>query len=247
MATSSASFRYEPLDRSKDAFRLLRLFPGAEDDLLDCQLFNAKISPWMRRYVAGSYVWGSDANRKAIMVNNQRLDITANLYDFLHAARLLSKDKPLIIWIDAICIDQSSITERNHQVQNMASIYSSCSCVYSWFGRGDHTSDWLFKVMGRQRMREYMEQICNRNSSDGDFLKTAITRLRRSESDLMLTFLKTLVISLTMFGARAYWTGLWIVQEVYLAPDVLLLAGRHTLAWGATFPSTCLDFASATS
>ena len=44
-------------------------------------------------------------------------------------------------WIDAICIDQQSIGEKNKQVRLMGEIYSSAKLVVSWLGSGDlHTS-----------------------------------------------------------------------------------------------------------
>lgn len=39
-----------------------------------------------------------------------------------------------MFWIDAICIDQSSDQERNHQVRQMGDIYRSSERVISWLG-----------------------------------------------------------------------------------------------------------------
>jgi hypothetical protein len=40
--------------------------------------------------------------------------------------------------VDAICIDQSNIAERNSQVQIMCSIYSNADLVILWLGYGDN-------------------------------------------------------------------------------------------------------------
>jgi hypothetical protein len=39
-----------------------------------------------------------------------------------------------IFWIDALCIDQCSILERNHQVAQMCSIYTKAQEVIAWLG-----------------------------------------------------------------------------------------------------------------
>ena len=49
--------------------------------------------------------------------------IRENLWWFLHHMRLRSQWK--LFWIDALCIDQSNILERNHQVNSMRQIYSN--------------------------------------------------------------------------------------------------------------------------
>ena len=36
------------------------------------------------------------------------------------------------IWIDAICIDQNNVLERNHQVRNMVRIYAQAEHVLIW-------------------------------------------------------------------------------------------------------------------
>ena len=65
--------------------------------------------------------------------NGRLLDVTQNLYDFLKRARpggpeswLGPEDK---IWIDAISINQSSLSERSAQVRLMADIYRAARTV----------------------------------------------------------------------------------------------------------------------
>jgi hypothetical protein len=67
-----------------------------------------------------------------ILVNNAEFWVGSNLWDFLCVAK--GKYKLTTFWIDAICIDQSSITERNHQVSLMGDIYSKAMWVVAWLG-----------------------------------------------------------------------------------------------------------------
>jgi hypothetical protein len=55
-------------------------------------------------------------------IDNQVFKARRNLWLFLKQAR---RGSPVgLIWIDALCIDQENIGERNHQVSLMKDIYS---------------------------------------------------------------------------------------------------------------------------
>ena len=48
--------------------------------------------------------------------------------------RLRLRRDSRLVWIDAICIDQSSIPERNQQVTHMGEIYTKARRVAVWLG-----------------------------------------------------------------------------------------------------------------
>jgi hypothetical protein len=56
------------------------------------------------------------------------------LWDFLK--RKQADDNGHFLWIDAICIDQTSVLERNHQVAMMGRIYAEADDVFAWLGVG---------------------------------------------------------------------------------------------------------------
>jgi hypothetical protein len=70
-----------------------------------------------------SYVWGSGERLRTINVEGSAFTIRENLFEFLalHHERLPDG----YIWIDQLCVDQTNNSERNHQVQLMAEIYSA--------------------------------------------------------------------------------------------------------------------------
>jgi hypothetical protein len=53
----------------------------------------------------------------------------------LRAVRKTSWD--LLIWADAVCINQEDVLERNFQVANMIHIYSRAASVLLWTGEDD--------------------------------------------------------------------------------------------------------------
>ncbi|KAL8967869.1 MAG: hypothetical protein Q9197_005188 [Variospora fuerteventurae] len=72
-----------------------------------------------------------------IQCDLQPLHITGNLNAAITALRL--EDKSLLLWADAICIDQSSVEEKNCQVPLIRLIYQQAAVVQIWLG--DDTPD----------------------------------------------------------------------------------------------------------
>ncbi|PPJ57564.1 hypothetical protein CBER1_10535 [Cercospora berteroae] len=92
------------------------------------------------KYAALSYVWGTDIPAHEIYLNDQSVLVRKNLYDFFHNLTLEFWEYGRAhhwkyLWIDALCIDQSNIVERNQQVSMMDRIYSEVAIVIVWMGQ----------------------------------------------------------------------------------------------------------------
>jgi hypothetical protein len=100
--------------------------------LLECSLHHARTGSVA--YAALSYTWGDPALTETILVDSEPFQATTNLAAFLKtlARRQAKWDWPLgsllNLWIDAICINQDDIPERNEQVLPMDDIYNT----FSW-------------------------------------------------------------------------------------------------------------------
>jgi hypothetical protein len=88
------------------------------------------------RYEAVSYAWGDDIATERVTVDSpsrlQSLQVRKNVSLMLRYLR--SADNPRQLWIDAVCIDQTNIQEKEHQVQRMGHIYSRADRVLIWLG-----------------------------------------------------------------------------------------------------------------
>jgi Heterokaryon incompatibility protein (HET) len=156
MATSDATnnkapfqkqpyFSYEPVDASQATFRLCRLLPGSSEEPVVCELENTPIAPMRGEYSALSYTWGKPADQDCIVLNGNRFYVQPNLFAALTALR--KQDKVRVLWIDAICIDQFNISERDHQVSLMGHIYSGAGDVLVWLGPAGDNSDAAFDFL----------------------------------------------------------------------------------------------------
>ncbi|QDS77739.1 hypothetical protein FKW77_004575 [Venturia effusa] len=110
-------------------------------------------------------------------------------------------------WIDAICIDQESIAERNHQVNMMRQIFARAAFVLVWLGPESADSK-----LAMDTLRSLYEP-------------QASTSPRQVWADQTR---KKPILSLL---GRDYWKRVWIIQEIIMSRDLLFLCGAQELFW----------------
>ncbi|PMD29386.1 HET-domain-containing protein, partial [Hyaloscypha variabilis F] len=114
-------------------------------------------------YEALSYTWGSPDQVKAVELNGYPVNIRENLWSALVNLRHAREER--VLWIDAICINQADVEERNRQVQLMAYIYSRAATVIVWLG----TLEDRYMVSPHTQQRgamaleqDVLKELCNR-------------------------------------------------------------------------------------
>lgn len=161
-------------------------------------------------------MWGAPNRNRDILVNGQRLAVRENLYDFLD---VVSRDSRWhestrhaysgYIFIDQICIDQSNVRERNHQVYQMRNIYRAAQLVVVWLG--------VESIVSRRAMYAIQnEHSWYRPRKDPLSLRRRTAELMRKED-----------IAIDRLSTHVYWSRLWIVQELFLARKIVLRWGRR--------------------
>ena len=131
------TFHYKPLEQ-QNSIRLLELYSTRS---IDSELFGSLYNFTLEEappYEAISYTWDSDDFPEILRLPNGHLKITENLASALRAFR--PRDGDRLLWVDAICIDQSDTVEKNQQVSLMADIYRGAKRVLAWLGEGDNES-----------------------------------------------------------------------------------------------------------
>ncbi|KAK1911514.1 hypothetical protein P3342_012815 [Pyrenophora teres f. teres] len=125
---------YAPLSTGSHAFRLLHLLPGACEDDLSAELYECSMIECRNRYITISYTWGqlNEVPRVPITCNGKTVLIFENLCAALR--RLRRPNHVLLIWVDALCINQDDTLERTHQVGLMGEIYSNSQETVIWLG-----------------------------------------------------------------------------------------------------------------
>ncbi|KAI0871871.1 hypothetical protein GGS24DRAFT_469779 [Hypoxylon argillaceum] len=86
-------------------------------------------------YAAVSYTWGDDNETSMVQLNGRRFRVQRNLWTCLNYLGLNAQhSKARYLWVDAICINQENISERNAQVRVMDEIYKNALYVSIWLG-----------------------------------------------------------------------------------------------------------------
>lgn len=208
---------YSPLDRSGPEIRLLRITPNADENVpLEVEMHAAVLDDDLS-FTALSYVWGDPMSTRTITANTQSISVTSNLAGALRQLRKYDAGSQNDYWIDALCINQQDIGERNQQVRLMGKIYSSARLVISFLG--PPTNNLLLAA---------------------DTLEYLVTHgmlaLRSSFEDWIRQHHQNLDIperwdAVRRFMLLPYWTRCWIVQEIILAPTIVLMLGDKLMSW----------------
>ena len=204
-------YRYQPL-RDPNAIRLLTLRHDDETaENVACDLF--EVAPDRKheiQYEALSWTWSLAELRKPIRIDENGigyyLHISTNLFEALKALRDPRKSRTL--WIDAICVNQSSPDEKNHQIPMMPQIYGGATRVCIWLGVASEDSndaiDFMEKIIDDIWS---FDKLCG-NTNEAFHWKALLTLIMRP-----------------WFSRR------WIVQEIALAEDGIIYCGRKTISW----------------
>lgn len=132
------SIVYEALDNDLRQIRALCILPGSRDDTIRCEFRVIALKDENVEFEALSYVWGTEDNPQPIELKGRPQKVKANLFAALQHLR--KSDRQRIIWIDALCINQSDEVEKSTQILLMKDIYSRASVVVVWLGDSKQTS-----------------------------------------------------------------------------------------------------------
>jgi hypothetical protein len=171
-----SQYSYSSLPSGSHSIRLLRLMPQKDKTAaIQCELFEYSLqnSCGTHLYEALSYVWGNPDKKLPICMHNYRFDVTINLHAAL--SRLRNHSMERVIWIDALCINQSNQKEKEQQIQYMARIYSQANRVIVWLGEAEDKSDQALEaihVAPSKKSSEYLE--------NGTVLRAVLALLQRS-------------------------------------------------------------------
>ena len=185
--------------------RLLDLLPGRFEDEICCFLRPVKLDPERPpTYHALSYAWGNPERTTSITIvshtKQYKFGVTENLYTALQHLRF--QDTSRTLWIDAICINQQDVQERNTQVARVADVFRSAAQIN-------------VNIVSNEITMSDSSEI---NESLLDHLGPL------PFDDVTLESLNSLLI-------RPWFSRLWIWQETYLAQNrAHLMCGYDTMS-----------------
>ncbi|KAI1084338.1 heterokaryon incompatibility protein-domain-containing protein [Whalleya microplaca] len=190
-------------------FRLLYLLPGTTS-AIRCEMVTTSLRRH-EKYVAISYAWGDSNGTTQVVVNGCSVVVTSSLYGVLKVLR--KKTEAVVLWADALCINQRNKVEQSYQVQLMSTIYSQADSVIVWLGPEAERSELAIELL------QEVSKVANEYRLMRDLIAS-------KEWEPHFTALVALF-------KRDYWRRLWVVQEVLNAKSVTVYCGGKSLSWKA--------------
>jgi hypothetical protein len=137
MSPLLASKLYKPLGHNEIRIAEIRSASSEHEDL-HCHLIHVpRDNP--EEYQALSYAWGPPHERGLgqIYLEGTPHPVTRTMEIALRKLRRTSGEPPLMLWIDALCINQGDDEEKCEQVEKMRTIYQRAREVAIWLGPED--------------------------------------------------------------------------------------------------------------
>ncbi|KAL2158240.1 hypothetical protein VTH06DRAFT_4560 [Thermothelomyces fergusii] len=210
------------------------------DEPIECRLETVSLDRPPHHYWALSYSWDAQTPSEPITVlpswcddssdypQGGVLKVTANCVAAMR--RLRASGQPLTLWIDSICIDQTSLEESSNQVDLMSEIFRAAGRVVVWLGEedgparramsllrriGDFDNDGIGSVDKGKRQRQTRFHARARALLKEDGCTSA-------ETDKLGAIFR-----------RSWFTRMWTIQEVVfpLGERVHVRCGRTMILW----------------
>lgn len=218
----SLTYKYKPLS-SPDSTRVLVLLPAQKTaDELRCDMDEVCLSGMedeKHGYTALSYVWGAHEASHIIWFGTLLLRIRPNLDSALRNLR--RRDRSIRLWVDAVCINQNDLLERNHQVQQMRDIFSAASETIIYLGPqdGGNTGHSAWNFLERHSSWA-LDENRNIDHNTAARLNEHLIYFRGDLKDVELDVL-----------SRSWFRRLWVFQEAVVSRSLSVQCGNRRISW----------------
>ncbi|CAO2649240.1 Nn.00g066250.m01.CDS01 [Neocucurbitaria sp. VM-36] len=178
-----------------------------------------------------------------IIVNNHAVEVEENLFEYLKwviSMRFRYSEKGgssdqlydyprLLMWIDALCINQMDLSERAAQVQLMARIYKSAKIILAWVGQQDDLCNLAFTSISNILAweSEHMDDVFGDENNNKP--------RRRDQDHVTLSSVPDMTIvhwfALFALFQRLWFRRAWIAQEAIFSKDLLIICGGNLIGF----------------
>ncbi|KAF5241870.1 hypothetical protein FANTH_8945 [Fusarium anthophilum] len=206
-------------------------------------------------YSALSYVWGSSRATETIQIDGHDHDISINLACAIRHLR--DERNSVLVWIDALCINQCDIGERSSQVAMMRDIYAGAQHVTVFLGHGSYhripknyvTDRLLAPVQFSNDYRDdslitkfqnSWETMCRRTEwysfcticviralSDIDRYRATIKCIADGKASSRLKLFELV----RQFINSQWWQRVWVIQEATVTSQIFVQYGNVKVPW----------------
>lgn len=169
-----------------------------------------------------SYTWGEPSDTRTIMINGLEVIVRSNLEAALKSFRQQKEfQRGLMLWIDALCINQADMDEKEKTIRDMQNIYLGAHTVTIWLGAGSSKSD--------EALHTIHNFIARYSKPTEDSTDVGHVELLDPPP---LWFSSIVYPAIVQLMDRPYWRRLWIMQEITAcAPCEKIYIGNYHMTW----------------
>jgi len=189
---------------------------------------------YVPKFEALSYVWGSTAKPDTVFVvspTNQgtrnhlthpmAIAIGRNLCLALRHLRYAERAR--LLWVDAICINQTDLDERKEQVRRMRHIYPYAPRVIIWLGPERDNSQVAMQTVA------YLGSQVQATAGETLMRSPEATEANWWRLNTRLPYDSTTRQALLHLFNRDYFRRLWVVQELHLTNRLAIMQIGHDM------------------
>ncbi|KAF2117042.1 heterokaryon incompatibility protein-domain-containing protein [Lophiotrema nucula] len=210
MTNAHMPYTYDPLPKRPGAIRLLKLLSSsARNTQIVCELINRRDGD-VPQYEALSWCWGGHPPTAQVLIRKKGRLYSMGVSPVLVVALtfIRSSQKDRYLWVDAICINQDNLVEKNHQVEMMHNIYANAKQVRVWLGKASEDSSTAFRFI--------KEEVLQFVKFETLFASPGATEKWQALLEVM---------------QRPWFSRRWVVQEITLARKAVIHCGQDTISW----------------
>lgn len=169
-----------------------------------------------------SYTWGDSTQSKKILLDGKPVTVGANLEAALRSLRSTKQHRDgILLWVDALCINQDDMDEKAKLVNQMYNIYRAARTVTVWLGAADpDTSDLV------NRVHNFISTYTRMDEPEGSLQQAKLLKCPP------IWYSTTILPAVIHLFDRPYWKRLWVMQEITAsAPCEGFYVGGDVISW----------------
>lgn len=218
-------YRYSDLPPQGSEIRLLRIERGLLGDPIRCEIFESYPDRDEATYQALSYVWGPSNQTHSIQILGWDFYVNEALHTALRHIRRPTTD--IVLWVDAICINQLDRKEKALQVSQMGRIYEAAEEVLVWLGVDDMggSMEALIQYINAIDARATEYKALGRSHDHLALCLQAMSDRSPNERTTMASIHREAMQALLR---RQWFQRIWILQEIARARMARIVCGEFS-------------------
>jgi hypothetical protein len=208
---------------SSDYVRLLTLVGDGKNFHGSLEEFRRDTLP---DFSALSWCWSSRGAKQvnAFTCDGQQFPVSQHLYELLSCLAPKNAGSVVKLWIDAICINQDHIEEKNVHVAHMHKIYGQARNIIVWLGAPEDGSDLVMDPKKISQLNKGLQILPGPNIAGPNIAQNmTATDLPPAEDQIWK--------AIGRLCDRDWFYRTWVIQEIALARRAELVCGTQRIDW----------------